>query len=167
MRKLRITQAAAAALVLAATLVAATSAAAASSVKIVPFTAAYAGNATVKVNESTNVADIAANGAGKGTIIGAGKVTGLGKGDSSGRPCVPWNGTGTMTGVSGTKLLFTVKGSGCGDEEGKLFSITGYATVTKGLGKLKGAKGRLKTTGTYDNEKGTFAIKFTGKLTLP
>ncbi|HET8953646.1 MAG TPA: hypothetical protein VFN44_24200, partial [Solirubrobacteraceae bacterium] len=60
---------------------AAAAASSAGSATAVPFKASYAGTAVVKVDG--NVADIIANGAGKGTPIGVSKVTGKGKGDSS------------------------------------------------------------------------------------
>ena len=85
----------------------------------VPFKASYAGTAVVRVDGS--VADISATGTGKGTIIGAGKLTGTGTGDSSQQPCIPFGGTGKLTGVAATiKFLFTVvpTSKGCGDEEG-------------------------------------------------
>ena len=132
--------------------------------KRIPFTAKYAGKAVVKVTD--NVADISAAGPGKASIIGAGKVSGKGKGDASARPCVPFTGLGTMTGRAG-KLTFKVTSpsSGCGDEAGEVFSISGRATVVKGTGKLARAKGSLKLTGVYDRGKGTFSVKFTGTLT--
>jgi hypothetical protein len=136
------------------------------STKIVPFTAKYAGTAVVKVTD--DVADISTTGAGTGTLIGTSKIVGKGTGDASQQPCVPFTGTGTMSATNGTKLLFkVVPGStGCGDESGNVFSITGRAAVLKGTGKLAKAKGSLKLTGLYDRGKGTFAVKFAGKLTL-
>lgn len=132
--------------------------------KKIPFSAKYAGKAVVKVTD--NVADISASGPGKASMIGAGKVTGKGKGDSSARPCVPFTGLGTMTGAAG-KLTFRVvsPSTGCGDEAGEVFSISGRAMVVKGTGKLARAKGSLKLTGVYDRSKGTFSVKFTGTLT--
>lgn len=135
--------------------------------KTVLFTAKYAGAAAVKVTD--NVADISATGAGTGTVIGASKILGKGTGDASQQPCVPFTGTGSMYATNGTKVLFrVVPGStGCGDESGTYFSITGRAVVTKAVGKLKGAKGSLKLTGLYDHSQGKFSVKFSGKLTLP
>jgi hypothetical protein len=137
----------------------------AGSSKVIAFTATYKGKATVKVTDQ--LADISATGAGKGTVIGVSKVTGLGKGDASAQPCVPFTGTGAMSGAGGTKLLFKMApgSQGCGDEAGEIFSVVGRATVTKGLGKLKKARGSLKLTGTYDHTSGAFSIKFSGKLT--
>lgn len=136
--------------------------------KKVVFAATYSGTAVVKVTD--NVADIAANGAGKGTVIGAGKVTGVGKGDSAQQPCVPFTGPGTMVGsgkTAKTKLTFKVLdgSTGCGDEAGQVFSISGKAMVVKGTGALAKAKGTLKFTGVYDRNAGTFTVKFKGTLT--
>jgi hypothetical protein len=135
----------------------------AGSAKIVPFAAKYSGTATVTVTDG--IADISATGTGKATLIGAGKVTGVGKGDASVQPCVPFTGPGTMTGTAG-KLLFKVIGgsTACGDEEGNVFSISGKVAVVKGTGKLVKTKGTLKFTGIYDRGAGTFTVKFSGKL---
>lgn len=161
MRKLAI----ATAFAVAAVAVATASALATTSTKIVPFTAKYSGTAVVKVTDQ--VADISATGTGTGTLVGAGKIAGTGKGDASQQPCVPFNGPGSLTGTGG-KLLFTViAGSqGCGDESGEVFSIVGKAKVTKGTGKLLKAKGTLKFTGVYDRGAGTFSVKFKGSLTF-
>lgn len=130
----------------------------------IAFTAKYAGTAVVKVTD--DVAAITANGPGKGTVIGAGKVTGVGKGDASQQPCVPFSGTGKMTGVASTTIFFKVVSTskGCGDEAGEYFSISGKALVTKATGKLAGRKGTLKFTGLYNRGAGTFTVKFTGSL---
>jgi hypothetical protein len=144
--------------------VTASTAGAAAPVKVV-FKGSYSGTAVVKLND--NIADIKTDGTGSAPVIGAGKVTGAGTGDSSVQPCVPFTGTGTITGAAGTKLGFkVVAGSqGCGDEAGEIFSIVARATVTSATGKLAKAKGNLKITGTYDRNAGTFAVKFTGTLT--
>ena len=124
-----------------------------------------AGTAVVRIDGS--VADITANGVGKGMLLGVGKVTGKGKGDSSVQPCVPFVGTGTLIGTGTTKLAFKVvpPSSGCGDEAGQVFSINARATVIKGYGKLANVRGKLKITGVYDRGKGTFTAKFAGTLT--
>jgi hypothetical protein len=134
--------------------------------RIIAFTASYSGTAVVKLNES--VADISANGTGTGTVIGASKISGVGKGDTKAQPCVPFNGPGAMVAANGTKLVFTVLAgsTGCGDEQGKVFSISGKAKVTKGAGKLAKARGTLKFTGVYDRDQGTFSVKFKGSLTV-
>jgi len=133
--------------------------------KIVLFTAKYAGTATVKVTDG--LADIVANGAGTGTPIGKGKITGKGKGDANQQPCVPFTGPGSMTGTKGNLNFMVLPGStGCGDEEGQIFSISGRAKVLKGTKVFKTAKGTLKFTGVYDRGQGRFSIKFTGRLTV-
>lgn len=131
--------------------------------KNVPFTAKYAGQASTKVDG--NVANISAAGTGTATLIGAGKLTGVGTGDSSQQPCVPFGGTGSMIGAKGTIAFKVTSGAnGCGDEGGHVFSVKGYATVTKATGKLAKAKGTLKFTGVYNRDDGSFSVKFTGTL---
>ena len=130
----------------------------------IAFTGRYAGTAVTKITDS--VVAISATGTGKGTIIGAGKLTGAGTGDSSQQPCVPFGGTGKLTGVAATTILFRVVSTskGCGDEEGQMFSLSGKAVVVKATGKLAKAKGTLKFTGLYNRGAGTFSVKFTGSL---
>ena len=122
--------------------------------KKLPFTANYKGTATTKIAD--NVVTINASGAGKGTFVGASKISGLGMGDSSSSPAFPSPAPGQITGTGGTKLTFKVTpgSSACGDEKGEIFSITGHATVLKGTGKLAKAKGTLKLTGTFDHTTG-------------
>ena len=129
----------------------------------VAFVATYSGTAVTKATD--NVVAITANGAGKGTLLGAGKVTGVGTGDSAQRPCVPFTGTGTMKGAGGTSVFkVNPAANSCGDDAGQLFSISGKATVVKATGKLLKAKGTLKMTGTYDRSSGAFSVKFKGAL---
>ncbi len=131
--------------------------------QVVTFTAKYSGTAVT--TQTDNVVAITANGHGSATLIGVGKITGLGKGDSSVQPCVPFTGTGTMRGPSGTITFKVTPGAaGCGDEAGQLFSVTGKASVLKATGKLVRAKGTLKMTGTYDRSSGAFSVKFRGSL---
>ena len=135
------------------------------SAKTIIFTAKYSGTAVTKVTD--NVVDISATGKGSGPLIGVGKIAGKGTGDSSQQPCVPFAGTGTLTGTAGTTISFKVPvtSKGCGDEAGQVFSIVGKATVVKATGKLLRAKGTLKFTGTYNRGTGAFSVKFTGTLT--
>ena len=67
---------------------------------LVPFTGTYAGQASTQVTGTA--ATISANGTGKGTLIGAGSITGQGTGDTSQQPCIPFGGTGTIKGAAGT-----------------------------------------------------------------
>jgi hypothetical protein len=143
---------------------AAASAAKKPAVVVVAFTGAYHGQASTKVDGDT--ATITAHGTGKGTLIGAGSINGLGTGDSSQQPCIPFGGTGTIKGVAGT-ITFKLApgGSGCGDEGGHNFSVTAHLIVVKATGKLATAKGTLKLTGAYSHDDGSFSVKVTGKLT--
>jgi hypothetical protein len=133
--------------------------------KPIAFAASFTGNATTQ--SSDNVVTINANGKGIGSGLGAARIIGTGTGDSSKQPCVPFTGTGKMTGASGTLAFKVVPGStGCGDEQGQVFSVSGKATVLKGTGaKLAGAKGTLRMSGTYDRSSGAFSVKFFGTLT--
>jgi len=133
--------------------------------KTIPFTAKYAGHATV--TNSDNVATISATGVGTGTPIGKGTIAGNGKGDSSQQPCVPFAGTGKMVGKLGVlNFKVNVGSSACGDEGGHSFSVSGKAAVLKGsTGAVRGAKGTLKFTGFYNHDDGSFNVKFTGVLT--
>ncbi len=131
--------------------------------KVIAFSGVYSGQASTKVDGTT--AAIAANGAGKGTLIGTSKITGSGSADTSQQPCPPFGGTGTIKGAGGTILFKVVPGAkGCGDEGGHVFSLSGYMLVTKATGKLVKAKGTLKFSGVYDRDDGSFQIKLTGTL---
>jgi hypothetical protein len=146
-----------------AVLVTALTAGAALAASPILFTGKYAGQAATKVDG--DVVTISATGTGKGTIIGAGKLTGLGSGDASQQPCVPFGGTGKITGAAGTIAYKLLTGAnGCGDEGGHVFSIKGTLAVVKATGKLANAKGSLRFTGVYDRDGGTFTVKFTGTL---
>jgi hypothetical protein len=145
----------------------------AKSAKIVLFTGNYAGTANVTVAD--DVSNIQASGPGKGTPVGIkvppfglGKVTGLGTGSADKtQTCQVFNGTGSITGIKGAKLNFKMTGAqACGDADGENFSIVGRATVTGGAGAYKRAKGSLKVTGLFKKSAKTFAIKFSGKLTI-
>lgn len=132
--------------------------------KTIAFTGTYAGKATTKITD--DIADITADGPGKATLLGSGKVVGKGTGDTSQQPCVPFGGTGTMSGPGGTIVFKVVTSSrGCGDEAGQVFSLSGKATIVKATKKLAKAKGTLKFTGVYNRAEGTFSVKFKGTLT--
>lgn len=132
--------------------------------KVYPFTGTYAGDATAQVQDT--IANLTANGTGKATLLGAGKITGIGTATAK-EPCSPFLGTGTITGKGGTLLFKVVNGSqGCGDEDGKVFSLSGSILVTKGTGKFAKAKGTLRMTGMFDRGAGKFNVKFTGKLSV-
>jgi len=149
--------------VVALTAVTAASALAAAPKKIA-FAGKYSGTATTKVDGNT--ATIAANGTGTGTQIGSGSITGLGTSDTSQQPCIPFTGTGKMTGSGGTITFKVLSGSsGCGDEGGHNFTITSKLAVLSATGKLAKAKGTLRMTGTYSHDDGSFSVKVSGTLT--
>jgi hypothetical protein len=133
---------------------------------LVPFTGTYAGQASTQISGTT--ATISANGTGKGTLIGAGSITGQGSGDTSQQPCIPFGGTGTIKGAAGT-IVFKLApgGSSCGDEGGHNFAVVAHLTVLSTTGKLAKAKGTLKLTGTYSHDDGSFSVKVSGTLTKP
>ena len=124
----------------------------------------YAGNASTKVEG--DVVTISALGTGSATLLGKGKITGAGTGDSSQQPCIPFGGTGTITGIVGTKITYKLLpgASSCGDEGGHVFSVKTKLTVVKATGKLLKAKGILTITGVYNRDDGTFSIKLFGTL---
>jgi hypothetical protein len=154
------TTAVALAIIVAAT---ATAAFGAASGKVV-FAAKYSGNATTKIDGSN--AAISATGTGLASQIGLGSIAGLGAGDTSQQPCIPFTGTGKMTGKSGTVTFKVVPGSnGCGDEGGHNFTITSKLAVVSATGKLAKAKGTLRMTGTYSHDDGSFTVKVSGTLT--
>jgi hypothetical protein len=132
--------------------------------KRIAFSAKYSGKAVTQATD--NIVALSATGVGTGVPIGKGTLTGKGSADSSVRPCVPFGGTGKLTGTNRTTVTFKLvtDAKGCGDESGESFSLVGHVTVTKATGKLARAKGNLKFTGTYDRNAGTFSVKFTGTL---
>jgi hypothetical protein len=150
-----------AAIVVALTSVTASSATTTTSILI---TGKYSGTASTLV--SGNTVTIAANGTGKSTLLGAGKIIGHGTGDSSQQPCVPFGGTGKIVGTAGTTITYKLApgASSCGDEGGHNFSVTAHLIVVKATGKLLRAKGTLKLTGSFNHDDGTFTIKLTGTL---
>ena len=140
------------------------SSATAAPTKSIPISGTYSGNASTKVDGNT--ATIAANGTGKASTVGAGKITGAGTGDTSQQPCVPFLGTGTLSGPGGVITFKVPTGaSGCGDEGGHVFAIKGIFQVTKATGKLLAkAKGSIRFTGTYNHDDGSFSVKLLGSL---
>jgi hypothetical protein len=139
------------------------SAAVAAPSKSIPISGKFAGTASTKVDGNT--VNIAANGTGSLALLGASKLSGAGTGDSSQQPCIPFAGTGTISGPGGVITYKVPTGaSGCGDEGGHLFSVHGTLQVVKATGKLAKAKGSLRFTGVYSRDDGTFSVKLAGTL---
>jgi hypothetical protein len=129
----------------------------------IAFTGSYSGQASTLANGGT--VTISAKGNGSGTLIGAGAINASGTGDSTQQPCVPFGGTGTITGAKGTISFKASPGAtGCGDEGGHNFTVKVYLVVTKATGKLAKAKGTLRGIGTYNRDDGSFQVKLTGTL---
>lgn len=129
----------------------------------VAFVGTYSGQASTLVNGST--VTITSKGNGSGTLIGSGSLMASGTGDSSQQPCVPFGGTGTLSGAGGAVNFKASPGaSGCGDEGGHNFTVKAYLTVTSATGKLAKKTGTLKAIGTYSRDDGTFQVKVTGAL---
>ena len=130
----------------------------------IAFVGSYSGQATTLVSGTT--VTITAKGNGKGTLVGSGAISATGTGDSSQQPCVPFGGTGTITGAGGTIAFKANSGaSGCGDEGGHNFTVKAYLAITKATGKLAKAKGTLRAVGTYNRDDGSFQVKLTATLT--
>jgi hypothetical protein len=135
--------------------------------KTTAFTASYAGRAVVRVTGDTS-ADITATGKGTGTLVGKSTLTGTGFGTQS-DPCPSFGGTGFITASDGSKLNIAVQpgAKACpGAAEGDPNAVSGNVTVKGGTKKFAKAKGLLKLSGIYDRTKGTFSVKFAGKLTV-
>lgn len=151
---------------LAVALLASVAVAAAATTKTSPFSATYAGRAVVRSTSDTT-ADINATGAGKGTVVGASKLVGIGAG-FSGDPCSAFSGKGTITAKTG-KLNFTLapgaKACASASDENQ-YAVTASAKVTGGTLAYKKAKGAFKITGTYDRATGKFTTTFKGSITM-
>jgi hypothetical protein len=149
----------------AAVLLAGSAVATAASAKTVPFKGSYAGRAIVRATGDT--AALSATGVGTGTVIGKGTLTGTGIGANQ-QPCPLFSGKGTLTGKTG-RINFTVLqgATSCpGAAESDPNVLKGTVKVVGGTGVFKTAKGTLTLGGTYSRATGTYAVTFSGKLTM-
>jgi hypothetical protein len=129
----------------------------------VAFVGTYSGTGSTLVNGST--VTITAKGNGNGTVIGASTISAAGTGDSSQQPCVPFGGTGTITGPGGTINFKAASGAtACGDDGGHNFTVKVMLGVTSATGKLANKTGVLRGVGTYSRDDGTWSLKVTGPL---
>ncbi len=130
------------------------------SAKSKAFNGKFAGTASVLVNGSA-VTVKSVNGS--GGAAGLTKLSGHnGTGTASGS-CAFFSGKALLQGPSG-KVALAVKSTskGCGSETAA--TVTGSATA-KGLsGKLKGTKGAVTFSGTFDSSTGAFSIVMKGKV---
>jgi hypothetical protein len=129
----------------------------------IAFVGTYSGQGSTLVNGST--VTITAKGNGNGTVIGASTITASGTGDSSQQPCVPFGGTGTITGPGGViNFKAASGGTACGDDGGHNFTVKVVLGVTSATGKLANKTGSLRGVGTYSRDDGTWQLKLTGTL---
>ena len=134
--------------------------------KTSPFSATYAGRAIVRAT-SDIAADINVTGAGKGSVVGVSKITGVGKG-FSGEPCATFSGTGTITSKQG-RINWTLSpgAKSCPSaDNADLSAITASAKVTGGTAAFKKARGSFKITGTYDRGTGRFTSTLKGVISM-
>jgi hypothetical protein len=131
----------------------------------IAFKGSYAGKVTEKVDGQTVTA--LASGAGSGTLVGRGKLSGTVTGTTANPPCSPLSGPGTITGPKGKLKIKVVSSRGCAASEEDQDSITlsGTAKVVGGTLKFKNARASLHFSGHYDRKSGSFNVKLTGKLT--
>lgn len=132
----------------------------------VAFKGTYVGKVTEKVDGSNVTAS--ASGAGKGSVIGVGKLAGVVKATTANPPCSPILGPGTISGLKGKlKISVTTGSRGCaaGEDDQDNITVSGTAKVTGGTLKFRHAKGSLHFSGHYDRKGGTFNVTLTGSLT--
>ena len=132
----------------------------------VAFKGKYVGKVTEKVDGSNVTAS--ASGAGKGTVVGVGKLSGVVKATTANPPCSPILGPGTISGLRGKlKVNVTVPSRGCaaGEDDQDSITVSGTAKVTGGTLKFRKAKGSLHFSGHYDRKSGSFNVKLTGTFT--
>jgi hypothetical protein len=133
----------------------------------VAFKGSYVGKVTEKVDGQAVTA--LASGAGSGTVVGKGRLTGTVTSTTANPPCSPLNGPGTISGPAG-KLKLTVvsttsRGCAASEEDQDSINIAGNAKVNGGTLKYKQARGTLHFSGHYDRKSGSFNVKLTGKFT--
>lgn len=151
---------------IAALAVAAVAAGAALAAHSVAFKGSYAGHVTEKVDGQAVTA--LASGAGSGTVIGKGKLSGTVTATTANPPCSPINGPGTITGPAGKlklKVVTPSRGCAASQEDQDSITVSGTAKVIGGTLKYKNARGSLHFSGHYDRKSGAFNVKLTGTFT--
>jgi hypothetical protein len=127
----------------------------------VKFSGKYSGKASVTVKGSA-IKISSVSGSGSGTD-GLSKLSGRnGTGHTSGT-CGFFSGPASISG-SGGSLTLSVNSTSKGCGESNVKSVSGTAKVTGGSGKLKGAKGTLSFSGSYNKSAGTFSVTISGTV---
>ena len=128
----------------------------------VKFSGKYSGKASVTIKGSA-IKISSVSGSGSGTD-GLNKLTGSnGTGHTSGT-CGFFSGPASISG-SGGSLTLAVNSTSKGCGESNVKSVSGTAKVSNGSGKLKGAKGTLSFSGSYNKSAGSFTVTISGSLT--
>jgi hypothetical protein len=129
--------------------------------KTVKFSGKYSGRASVTVKGSAiKISSVSGSGSGTDSLT---KLTGSnGTGHTSGT-CGFFSGPASISG-SGGSLTLAVKSSSKGCGESNVKSVSGSATVSSGSGKLRGAKGTLSFSGSYNKSSGSFSVTISGTL---
>lgn len=145
-------------------------------VKKVAFKGSYNGSLTFLLTSvaSTSTAASVTSVSGKGTSTDIGSTTFTGTGNvpaTAASAGFHFTGNGKLAGAGGTLTLriLSKNSSGAAPENAAgTVSLTGTATVISGTGKLKGATGSLKFSGSFavsnDGVSGTQSPAFTSKL---
>lgn len=127
-------------------------------------TANFAGR--VVVIASADSGELTVSGKGAGTVVGKGLKIAAKGAAYDGNPCATFFGTGTITAADGATIKFKgLNGSKvCKSGDDARNAINAKVTVTGGTKRFAKAKGTLTVTGNYNRTAGTYAAKFTGKL---
>ena len=129
--------------------------------KTVKFSGKYSGKASVTIKGSAiKISSVSGSGSGTDSLS---KLSGKnGTGHTSGT-CGFFSGPATISG-SGGSLTLAVKSTSKACGESNVKSVSGSATVSNGSGKLKGAKGTLSFSGSYNKSAGSFTVTISGTL---
>jgi hypothetical protein len=104
---------------------------------------------------------------GRGSIIGAGTLTGSARGVFTSHTCVVFNGTAVLKGRPGSIRLATRRAHACASSaSANDVSFSGGAQITGGSATFAGAHGRLSFTGTYLRQSGAVTISFRGRMSF-
>src|SRR5579872_5835709 len=113
-------------------------AASAGHAKTVAFKGTYSGKASLLINNSS-IRIKSVSGSGSASLIGKGTLSGSGSATAGSSACIPWKGTGTLKGASGsitvqTNVASTPKTCSSGTSGKVTVTVKGTAKVTGGTG---------------------------------